>query len=90
MLNLKRGSSDRKSSTKDKPDPSISAKILETDLSTSIFQLNENGGRVTRRVFWEELCSFEETAGFVAIERSESALFGGIDTDLWRPLERLS
>ena len=67
----------------------FSAKILETrtDLSTSIFQLNEDGGRATRRVFWEELCSFEETVGFVAIERSESALLGGIDTDLWRPLE---
>ena len=30
----------------------FSAKILETDLSTSIFQLNEDGGRATRKVFW--------------------------------------
>ena len=33
------------------------------------------------------ICSFEETVGFVAIERLESALLGGIDTDLWRPLD---
>ena len=61
----------------------FSAKILETDVSTSIFQLNKNWGRATRRVFWEELCSFEEAVGFVASKRSESALLGGIDTDVW-------
>ena len=35
----------------------FSATIFETDLSTSIFQLNEDGGRDTQIVFGEELCT---------------------------------